>query len=136
MSITTLTGNEIKRKSKGDCQGTLIDSKTLVTAASCATYDYYDGYGRARRNADSEEKLHPPPPRPTWDAYEFTVGFKHKERLFKTIHLNRSQLVTTNESTGHTIMVKMASKTRQLPTTLVNNRMQNFMFIRKLTWRF
>ena len=122
-------GTEFKRKSSDQCQGTLIDSKTLVTAASCATYKYYK-WGNNGYNANDDLLVDD-----GWHAYEYQVSFKDKES-FKTIHLNRLQLATTDESSFHTTRVTMASNTRQLPTTLVKNRIWNFMFIQKLTWLF
>ena len=109
-------GNEVKRKSRDHCQGTLIDSKTLVTAASCATYEYYDFGGTGYKgNADLLVD-------DGWHAYEYKVCYQNEES-FITTHLKiRSQLAITKESTGLQIKVTTVSKIRQLHTTLVKNR--------------
>ena len=62
-------GTEFKRKSSDQCQGTLIDSKTLVTAASCATYKYYK-WGNNGYNANDDLLVDD-----GWHAYEYQVSY-------------------------------------------------------------
>ena len=60
-------GNEVKRRPRNDCLGTLIDSKTLITAASCATYGYYGFRGTGYKgNADLLVD-------DGWHAYQYKV---------------------------------------------------------------